>query len=87
MLLFASIFLELLDFLAAQLESSMGAQSNLDELPRKEILPQCPGQWQWACRNGECIARYDTCDGIPQCSDGSDEWNCDQWRYGRSLRL
>ncbi|VDO42225.1 unnamed protein product, partial [Haemonchus placei] len=36
-------------------------------------------EWQFPCRNGECIARYDACDGI--CSDGSDEWNCDQWRY------
>ncbi|KAJ1363293.1 hypothetical protein KIN20_023129 [Parelaphostrongylus tenuis] len=77
MLIFSSILIYVMNQIAAQLESAMG--SNLDE-QRKETLPQCPGEWQWACRNGECIARYDTCDGIPQCSDGSDEWNCDQWR-------
>uniref|UniRef100_A0A8R1DK78 Low-density lipoprotein receptor domain class A n=1 Tax=Caenorhabditis japonica TaxID=281687 RepID=A0A8R1DK78_CAEJA len=38
------------------------------------------GEWEWACRNGECIAHYDVCDGIQQCTDGSDEWNCDSAR-------
>lgn len=29
---------------------------------------------QFECRkSGECIAIYNTCDGIPQCSDHSDE--------------
>ncbi|XP_054153282.1 uncharacterized protein LOC128951990 [Oppia nitens] len=32
--------------------------------------------YQFECRNNsECIAIYNVCDGIPQCSDGSDESN------------
>ncbi|KAK0408926.1 hypothetical protein QR680_004241 [Steinernema hermaphroditum] len=41
----------------------------------------CPGgRWQFMCDNGECIAQYDLCDKIVQCSDGSDESekNCGQ---------
>lgn len=31
-------------------------------------------RYQFECRsNSECIAIYNACDGIPQCSDGSDE--------------
>lgn len=30
-------------------------------------------QYQFRCGSGECIAVYDTCNGIPQCSDRSDE--------------
>ncbi|KAL3998445.1 Low-density lipoprotein receptor domain class A family protein [Acanthocheilonema viteae] len=40
------------------------------------------GEWQWMCNNGECIAQYDLCNGIPQCTDGSDEVDCNkrQWQ-------
>jgi len=31
------------------------------------------GRYQFHCNSGECIAIYDTCNGIPQCKDGSDE--------------
>ncbi|CAJ0578122.1 unnamed protein product, partial [Mesorhabditis spiculigera] len=53
------------------------SSSNVDMGGGRPLLPPCPGLWQFGCKNGECIAKYDVCDGIPQCSDGSDEWNCD----------
>ncbi|CAB3410799.1 unnamed protein product [Caenorhabditis bovis] len=59
-------------------------QSNIDRVAQRPILPQCPREWEWACRNGECIAHYDVCDGIVQCTDGSDEWNCDTRNRGAS---
>ena len=31
------------------------------------------GDFQFRCRSGECVATYDTCNGIPQCTDASDE--------------
>uniref|UniRef100_A0A0R3S3K7 Low-density lipoprotein receptor domain class A n=1 Tax=Elaeophora elaphi TaxID=1147741 RepID=A0A0R3S3K7_9BILA len=42
----------------------------------------CSSAWQWMCNNGECIAQYDLCNGIAQCTDGSDEMDCDkrQWQ-------
>ncbi|KAM3720437.1 Modular serine protease [Dirofilaria immitis] len=38
----------------------------------------CSSPWQWMCNNGECIAQYDLCNGIAQCTDGSDEIDCDR---------
>ncbi|VDM45755.1 unnamed protein product [Toxocara canis] len=37
---------------------------------------ECNSPWQWMCNNGECIAQYDLCNGIAQCSDASDEADC-----------
>lgn len=34
--------------------------------------PDCT-RFQFQCKNGECIAIYDVCNGIPQCTDASDE--------------
>lgn len=34
--------------------------------------PKCT-RFQFQCKNGECIAIYDVCNGIPQCSDSTDE--------------
>ncbi|XP_050538081.1 uncharacterized protein LOC126903714 [Daktulosphaira vitifoliae] len=42
-------------------------------LDKHSQRPHC-SRYQFECKNsGECIAIYNACDGIPQCSDGSDE--------------
>ncbi|CAI2307911.1 unnamed protein product [Caenorhabditis sp. 36 PRJEB53466] len=68
-----------------RVNSQYEPQSNIDRLAQRPVLPQCPREWEWACRNGECIAHYDVCDGITQCTDGSDEWNCDSARGAAPL--
>ncbi|EAT32497.1 AAEL014970-PA, partial [Aedes aegypti] len=40
--------------------------------PKPTTPTQC-GHYEFPCHSGECIAIYNACDGIPQCSDGSDE--------------
>ncbi|VDN04759.1 unnamed protein product [Thelazia callipaeda] len=46
-------------------------------LPASGQIISCKSAWQWTCNNGECIAQYDLCNGIRQCSDGSDEIDCE----------
>ncbi|XP_071050612.1 uncharacterized protein [Onthophagus taurus] len=46
---------------------------NKEVLEAKSESGKCK-RFQFECRsNSECIAIYNACDGIPQCSDGSDE--------------
>lgn len=32
------------------------------------------------CRNGECVSASFKCNGEPDCSDGSDETGCREWK-------
>ncbi|EJW87089.1 low-density lipoprotein receptor domain class A containing protein [Wuchereria bancrofti] len=41
----------------------------------------CDSPWQWMCYNGQCIAQYDLCNGIAQCTDGSDEIDCNKRKW------
>ena len=36
------------------------------------------GSTQWTCFSGSCIAQAYRCDGVPHCSDRSDELSCPQ---------
>lgn len=47
---------------------------------RDERLPSACSATQATCMNGECIDKSQICDGIPHCSDGSDEHSCSQGR-------
>ena len=31
--------------------------------------------WQFRCNSGQCVNRYNLCDGWRNCYDGSDEWS------------
>ena len=53
-------------------DNKEGHSQKLSSLRGRGEVEEC-GQWQWRCRSGECIPTYDTCNGIPQCADGSDE--------------
>ncbi|KAL9883895.1 terribly reduced optic lobes isoform 7-T9 [Glossina fuscipes fuscipes] len=48
--------------------------------PRDERIPAACSSTQATCMNGECIDRSQICDGIPHCSDGSDEHSCSHGR-------
>ncbi|CAI4227627.1 unnamed protein product [Auanema sp. JU1783] len=65
-----------------QMEGQMGQRIQNGGF-QQHVVPQCPREWQWPCRNGECIPSYDICDGIAQCADESDEWNCNQMRMNQ----
>ena len=40
------------------------------------IPATCDPDTQWQCPNYECLDLLGVCDGVPQCSDGSDEYAC-----------
>uniref|UniRef100_A0A915EFS5 Uncharacterized protein n=1 Tax=Ditylenchus dipsaci TaxID=166011 RepID=A0A915EFS5_9BILA len=63
-----------------------GMQQQQRHDPNGMVQPHtlCHEQWQWECeQEKECIAKYDLCDGVAQCSDASDESekNCRNYRY------
>ncbi|XP_029343825.1 modular serine protease isoform X2 [Acyrthosiphon pisum] len=43
------------------------------KLQKQPTISACPGVTEYGCESGECIDVSDTCDGIRDCSDGSDE--------------
>lgn len=47
--------------------------------------------FQYQCGDGSCISGYKRCNGITDCTDGADEYNClinyDDANYGRARFL
>ena len=37
--------------------------------------------YQFTCLNSYCVSYYDRCDGVNDCGDMSDEYNCCEWEY------
>lgn len=50
-----------------------GQLSNLAGDENVQVREEGCTKWEFTCGNGECIAIYDVCNGIPQCVDGTDE--------------
>lgn len=53
------------------------SQSVFLSLCDTDCSPSC-GEEQFKCSNGCCVKKEFECDGLQQCSDGSDENNCEQ---------
>jgi len=51
----------------------LGHSNQLESLRERDDIQEECGRYQFQCHSGECIAIYDTCNGIPQCKDASDE--------------
>ncbi|VIO96378.1 Uncharacterized protein BM_BM6368 [Brugia malayi] len=60
--------------------TGLQARETVMQCASAQILT-CDSPWQWMCYNGQCIAQYDLCNGIAQCTDGSDEIDCNKRKW------